>query len=115
MKFEDMDIWQRAVGLSTDIYRFSGTIKDFGFRDQITRAGLSIPSNIAESFERESIKECTQFLTYAKASGGELYTQIIIGKNVGFLDNDTAKAWLSETKAITAILGAIIKKRRQFN
>jgi four helix bundle protein len=53
-------------------------IKDFGFRDQITRAGLSIPSNIAEGYERNSDKELANFLNYAKGSAGELRTQIYI-------------------------------------
>lgn len=47
MKFEDLDVWKRAARLSADIYKELAQIKDVGFKDQITRSGLSIPSNIA--------------------------------------------------------------------
>lgn len=53
MRFEDLEIWERSVKLSIQIYKLFGSLKDFGFKDQITRASLSIPSNIAEGFERE--------------------------------------------------------------
>jgi four helix bundle protein len=48
MNFENLDVWKRSVRLSVDIYRFTADIKDYGFRDQLTRSGLSVPSNIAE-------------------------------------------------------------------
>jgi len=114
MKFHRMDIWSRAVDLSTEIYRYSNQIKDFGFRDQLTRSGLSIPSNIAEGVERESIKESINFLSYAKASAGELYTQIVIGKKTSFIDDVVADKWLQEVTEIAAILATIIKKRKEF-
>ncbi len=52
MRFEDLDVWKRAARLSATLYQELAPIKDFGFRDQITRSGLSIPSNIAEGYER---------------------------------------------------------------
>ena len=48
MKFEDLDVWKRATRLSVEIYKHLRELKDYGFKDQITRSGLSIPSNIAE-------------------------------------------------------------------
>ena len=54
MRFEDLDVWKRAMKLSTNIYKELKNLKDYGFKDQITRSGLSIPSNIAEGFERTS-------------------------------------------------------------
>jgi four helix bundle protein len=115
MRFEKMDIWERAVTLSTGIYRYSPKLKDYGFNDQITRSGLSIPSNIAEGLERDFVKDSVKFLLYAKASGGELYTQIIVGRNCGFIEFKQAEIWLNEIKEITAILGAIINKRKEFS
>ena len=114
MKFEDMDIWKRAVSLSTEIYKYSQNIKDYGFKDQLTRSGLSIPSNVAEGFERDFVKDSIKFLLYAKASGGELYTQVIIGRDCGFIEKHVANCWLIEIKEIAAILGSIIYKRKQF-
>jgi len=61
VNFEDLEVWKRAARLSAEIYKDMGNLKDFGFRDQVTRAGLSIPSNIAEGYEREFNKECIKF------------------------------------------------------
>jgi len=61
MKFENMEVWKKAVNLSCSIYKTSKKINDYGFKDQITRAGLSVPSNIAEGLERNSIKESINF------------------------------------------------------
>ncbi len=82
MRFEDLDVWKRAARLSADIYKELRALKDYGFRDQITRSGLSVSSNIAEGFERESQKECLTFLSYAKGSLGELQSQIYFGMDM---------------------------------
>ena len=82
MRFEDLDVWKKAARLSSDVYKELKVLKDFTFRDQITRAGLSISSNIAEGFERESQRECLAFLSYAKGSCGELRSQIYIGMEI---------------------------------
>jgi hypothetical protein len=60
--FENLQVWKRSARLSADIYRGMRDLTDWGFRDQITRAGLSIPSNIAEGYERESNKDLIKFL-----------------------------------------------------
>lgn len=62
------------IEFSIELYKVSKSINDYGFRDQITRAGLSVPSNIAEGLERESMKDSLKFLVYTKASCGEVYT-----------------------------------------
>ena len=54
MRFEDLEVWKRSARLSAEVYRGLAALKDWGFKDQITRAGLSVPSNIAEGFERIS-------------------------------------------------------------
>ena len=79
MAFEDLDVWKRSCRLSVALYRELEAVKNWGFRDQITRSGLSVPSNIAEGFERDSGAEIARFLTIAKGSCGELITQIYIG------------------------------------
>ena len=112
LKFEDLDVWKRAARLSADIYKRMNSLRDYGFRDQLTRAGLSIPSNIAEGFERDSQKEAVTFFTYAKASCGELRTQIYIGMDIDYIDKDTGKHWIKETKEISLMLAGLIKHRR---
>jgi len=56
MRFEDLEVWKRAMNLSAGLYKDLKNLKDYGFKDQIARSGLSIPSNIAEGFERVSSK-----------------------------------------------------------
>ncbi|SDW04046.1 four helix bundle protein [Thiocapsa roseopersicina] len=112
--FEDLEVWKRGARLSADIYRGLRDLKDWGFRDQITRSGLSIPSNIAEGYERESNRDCINFLSYAKGSAGELRTQIYIGMDIGYIDRQTGKHWLNEAQQISKMLAALIKARRSF-
>jgi four helix bundle protein len=114
MRFEDLEVWKRSARLSANIYKDLKDIKDFSYRDQITRSGLSIPSNIAEGFERESEKECINFLAYAKGSCGELRTQIYIGKDIGYLSDPVAKQWIKETQEISSMLAGLIKTKRGF-
>nr|WP_067298185.1 four helix bundle protein [Marinobacterium profundum] len=112
MKFEDLEVWKRSARLSAELYRGLAALKDWGFKDQITRSGLSVPSNIAEGFERLSNKECVQFLSYAKGSAGELKTQIYIGMEIGYIDRDQGKLWIDETEAISRMLGGLINTRK---
>lgn len=114
MQFEDLEVWKRAARLSAEIYKVLGSLRDYGFRDQVTRSGLSIPSNIAEGFERNSIKECLNFLSYARGSCGELRTQILIGIEIGFVEKERGEIWIKETREISSMLTALMKTRRNF-
>lgn len=98
--------------LSTDLYRQLADLRDFGFRDQITRAGLSIPSNIAEGYERDTARETANFLNYAKGSAGELRTQIHIGVEIGYIQADAGKQWLLEAEEISRMLHSLIRTVR---
>ena len=80
-KFEDIQSWQKARTLTKEIYGVTLTgafAKDFGLRDQIRRAAVSILSNIAEGFERGGDKEFLQFMAIAKGSAGELRAQLYV-------------------------------------
>lgn len=112
MSFEDLDVWKRSARLSATLYQETRQLKDFGFRDQLTRSGLSIPSNIAEGYERDSDAEIARFLTIAKGSAGELRTQILIGIEAEYLDRSRALEWADETKQLGKMLGALIKRHK---
>lgn len=112
MSFEDLDVWKRACRLSATLYQQLGELSNWGFRDQILRSGLSVPSNIAEGYERDSDAEIARFLTIAKGSCGELITQIYIGIEAGFIVRESGRSWVRESKEINAILGALIKRHR---
>ncbi len=109
MPFEDLDVWKKSARLSADIYKTLRELKDYGFKDQITRSGLSIPSNVAEGMERNTKKETCNFLNYAKGSCGELRTQIYIGIEIGYISTETGKKWIEETKHIPAMLVGLVK------
>ena len=111
MPFEDLEVWKRSMALSAEIYRYFVNHGDFGFRDQITRAGLSIPSNISEGYERNSNREMVQFLAYAKGSSGELRTQIHIGRDIGYIDEQTASRWISEARELSRMIHSLINAR----
>ena len=113
--FEDLEVWKRAVELSTQIFLETNEIRDFGFRDQLTRSGLSIPSNIAEGMERSTAADQCKFLDYARGSCGEARTQIIVGIKVGFINQSTAETWIAETKVISAMIQGLIKSIRSRN
>ncbi len=90
-KIEDIIVWQKAKSLTIDIYKASNHgsfAKDFGLRDQIRRAAVSIPSNIAEGFGRGGNREFLQFLSISKGSLFELKTQLIIANEIGYLDDE---------------------------
>lgn len=90
-RIEDILVWQKAKSLTVEIYKASNQgsfARDFGLRDQIRRAAVSIPSNIAEGFGRGGNKEFLQFLSIAKGSLYELKTQLIIANEIGYLDNE---------------------------
>jgi four helix bundle protein len=112
MKFEDMDVWKRSSRLSVQIYKELTKLTDYGFKDQITRSGLSIPSNIAEGLDRESIKDKRKFLNYAKGSCAELRTQAYIGIEIGYITKQTGKTWVQETREISAMLTGLMKNLR---
>ena len=113
--YEDLEVWKRSARLSADIYKTLANLKDFGFKDQITRSGLSIPSNISEGMERASDKEKARFLDIAKASSAELRTQIIIGIEVGYIQEDIGEKWQNETKEISAMLVGLSRSLKPYD
>jgi four helix bundle protein len=113
VRFEDLEVWQRAVRLSAELYKTLAQLRDFGFREQITKAGLSIPSNIAEGYERGSDRELANFLKYAKGSAGELRTQVYIGMDIGHIDRDAGARWLGEAEEISRMLHGLIRAARR--
>ena len=107
MSFRELDVWKRSKALATEVYRYSTKIADYGFKDQITRSALSVPSNIAEGFEKEYTKEKSRFLLISKGSLGEFITQVEIGVDVGFIDKGVGSAWLSEAEQIIKMIASL--------
>jgi len=112
--FRELQVWRKAKDLAIYIYKVTnkGDIcKDFGLRDQIRRAAISVPSNIAEGDERDTNKESVRFLFIAKGSLAELLTQIIISKEIGYIGDEEFDYVVNESDAIGKMLGKLIKVR----
>jgi four helix bundle protein len=90
-RFEDIEAWQKARELTQQIYAVSSDgafARDFGLRDQIRRAAVSVMSNIAEGFERGTNKEFVQFLFIAKGSAGEVRSQLYVALDLGYIEQN---------------------------
>ena len=108
--FENLEVWKRSCRLAVDLYKLLENCKDYGLKDQMTRAAVSIPSNIAEGYERKSSREYSQFLSIAKGSAGELRTQIYIAVKIGILNSKDAAVMTSELKELSSMLQSLISK-----
>lgn len=83
--FENLEVWQRGCTLAVDVFETFSSCRNFTMQDQVQRAALSIPSNVAEGHERDSNKEFVRFLNISKGSCGELRTQLYISRKLHFI------------------------------
>ena len=113
-KFEDLEVWKESMNLSVLIYRTLQDCKDFSLRDQIQRSSVSIPSNIAEGYERKSNKEYIRFLNIAQGSCAELRTQLYLAKEVGKIHEAKADEFVDRTRKVSAMLYRLTQSRQQF-
>jgi four helix bundle protein len=114
--FRDLKVWQKSKELAVNIYRITQEslfARDFGFKDQIRRAAVSIPSNIAEGDEQSSNKDAVRFLYIAKGSLAELQTQLEIAFEIGYLSDKIMKELYDSSQTIGKMLGSLIKARSQ--
>jgi four helix bundle protein len=107
--FEDLEVWKKGCRVAVRIYEILKTCKDYGLKDQMTRAAVSVPSNIAEGAERDSKIEFIRFLHIAKGSAAELRTQVYISRQIGTIDEDIQKELVEELKTLSAMLHGLIK------
>jgi len=111
-RFEEIEVWRNARLLVKDIYDLTNNkffAKDFSFKDQMRRSAISIPSNIAEGYERKSNVEFIRYLFIAKGSSGELRTQLYIANDLGYVDNEKVKNLLDQSESISKSLSGFIK------
>ena len=107
-KFEELVIWQNARKLINEIYKEMNGIKDFGFKDQIQRASVSIMNNIAEGFERYSDTEFRRFLDISKASCGEVRSMLYLAEDLHYLNNNTAENLRKDCRLISSSIQNLI-------
>ena len=109
LKFENLKDWKESFELSVQIYKIIRVSKEYALRDQILRSSLSVPSNIAEGHDRNSGKEFIRFLNIAKASCGELRTQIYFSIEIGLIDKEKGSELLDKTLKISSMIYNLIK------
>lgn len=110
-EIEDIEIWRSSCALAKHIYKLSNKgnfRKDYSLKDQIRRCAVSIPSNIAEGFGRQSKKEFIKFLYYSKGSLQELKTQLYLAKSLDYINSNDLKELKDKTEKLTKQIGSLI-------
>lgn len=113
-KFKGLKVWQKGKELAVFIYKITNDgifSRDYGFKDQIRRAAVSISSNIAEGDERQSNKESIRFFYIAKGSSAEVLTQAMIAYEIGYIGNTIFKEIEKKCTEISSMLSNLIKAR----
>ena len=113
--YRKLMVWQHAKALAVQVYQLTGMDlwnKDWGLRDQVRRAAVSVPSNIAEGDARSSDKDSIRFFRIALGSLAELETQLEIAKEIGYLTEEQLAALLGRTEPLGGSLGALIRSRK---
>jgi len=108
-RFEDIIAWQKAKEMAIVIYRDFAESKDFGFKDQIQRAGVSVMNNIAEGFERKTNNEFKQFLFIAKGSCGEVRSMLYLAKELNKISESNFNKLFILAEEISKIISGFIK------
>lgn len=108
-RFEDLFAWQKAKALCVEVYSAFEHSKDFGFKDQIQRASVSVMNNIAEGFERKSNKEFTYFLYVAKGSCGEVRSMLILAGELNKLSEELVGKLKKQAEEVSMIISGLIK------
>jgi four helix bundle protein len=110
--FEDLKVWQKARALNVKVYQLTLNetfSKDFGLKNQIRNASVSISSNIAEGFERNGNKEFSQFLSIAKGSAGEVRSQLYLAKDLEYIPEENLQTLVDDLKEISKMLNGLIR------
>ena len=108
--FQDLIAWQKARALTARIYKVTtegNFAKDFGLKDQIRRAAVSVVSNIAEGFERGRPTEFHQFLSIAKGSCAELRSQLFVALDASYLKNADFQRLMLQAEEVGRIVGGL--------
>jgi four helix bundle protein len=112
-RFEDLEVWKESMRLAVQIDQTTVGWRDDSLRDQMQRAAVSIPSNIAEGYERGANREFVQFLNYAKGSSGELRTQIYLATKLSRIDGEVSRQLLEKSRKVSAMLHRYIQVRKR--
>ena len=110
-RFEDLEVWQGARDVVNAVYKASSNgafVRDYALRDQIRRAAVSIPSNIAEGFSRHSNKEFIQFLFISKGSAAEVQSQLYTALDQGYISQEAFDKIYGQIEVVAKQLSRLI-------
>ena len=107
-RFEDLEIWQEARRLAGAIYSAFRECKDFGFRNQIQDASVSVMNNTAEGFERKSKHEFCRFLDIAKGSSGETRSMLYLALDIGHIDQEIGIQLISDYENLSKRISSLM-------
>ena len=110
--FENLEVWKDAVELAAQVYDAVRNCKDWGFRNQIQGAAISISSNIAEDYERDSNAEFIRFLDIARASCGEVRSQAYVAVRIALLSDEAGAKLIADAKRLSKRIGRLMEVRR---
>ncbi|MFK7810437.1 MAG: four helix bundle protein [Saprospiraceae bacterium] len=113
-RFEDLAVWQEGMKLAVDIYNLLKECKGRGMKNQMQRSAVSVPSNIAEGFDRRSNKTFIHFLNISNGSIGELRTQLYLAIAIGLISNKTGQHLIKRTNKISVMIYRLIQIRRSW-
>ena len=108
-KFEDVVGWKKAQDLAVEIYESFRDLRDFGFRDQITRAVVSVSNNIAEGFDRSGNREFIRFLYIASASCSEVKSMLYLSERLGYISIEKRENLMGKTIEVSKIINGLVK------
>jgi four helix bundle protein len=108
-QFEDILAWQKAKVMTLKIYSLLKDLKDFGFKDQICRASVSVMNNIAEGFERKSDNEFKHFLFIAKGSCGEVRSMLYLAMELNYISEEEFSYLFKLSYEVSRIISGLIK------
>jgi four helix bundle protein len=111
-KFEDIIAWQKAQDLAVEIYSSFSQNRDYGFRDQIFRAVVSISNNIAEGFERAGDKEFSRFIHFSLGSCSEVKSMLYLSARLNYVSEEKAQKLIDQTSEIAKMIHGLNKHLR---
>ena len=108
-KFEDIIAWQKSQDLAVEIYRHFGQLNDFGFRNQITRAAVSISNNIAEGFDERTDAQFVRYLGHSRGSSAEVRSMLYLAKRLGFIDEASQRKLISQSREASRLVQGLMR------
>ncbi|MGP8214806.1 MAG: four helix bundle protein [Bacteroidia bacterium] len=108
-RFEDIIAWQKAQALTVELYSSFPVVKDYGFKDQIYRASISVSNNIAEGFDRSSDADFKRFLYISLGPCSEVISMLYLAEKLGYIDVKSRDLLIEQASEISKIIWGLIK------